>query len=230
MLMCPTSCTCARPRLARGRTRGAGQLAAKSRREITPQNHAAHPPLRLRARRRAANAASPETARRKLGHYGDAAADYALALKAALADGPERAPAADDDDDADGGGDRRARRGDVAVAKLYNARAYCLAKMDDFHGAVDDYSAALEHDADNTHALHNRGISRDRLGLDALAMADFNRVLDIEGAVAGTAGQGLPLYRMRHQANMIAIAPPRTAAPAAAASTAADIAAVRALP
>ncbi|KAH8074372.1 hypothetical protein JL721_1929 [Aureococcus anophagefferens] len=52
--------------------------------------------------------------------------------------------------------------------------------MDDFHGAVDDYSAALEHDADNTHALHNRGISRDRLGLDALAMADFNRVLDIE--------------------------------------------------
>ncbi|KAH8072172.1 protein N-acetylglucosaminyltransferase [Aureococcus anophagefferens] len=119
-------------------------------------------------------------ARRKLGHYGDAAADYALALKAALADGPERAPAADDADADDAGGDRRTRRGDVAVAKLYNARAYCLAKMDDFHGAVDDYSAALEHDADNTHALHNRGISRDRLGLDALAMADFNRVLDIE--------------------------------------------------
>ncbi|KAH8046860.1 protein N-acetylglucosaminyltransferase [Aureococcus anophagefferens] len=75
------------------------------------------------------------------------------------------------------GGDRRTR-GDVAVAKLYNARAYCLAKMDDFHGAVDDYSAALEHDADNT--PRQPGISRDRASLDARAMADFNRVLDIE--------------------------------------------------
>jgi len=82
-----------------------------------------------------------------------------------------------------------------------------------------------------------------------------NRVMDIDGAIAGTGGQGAPLYRTRKQAAAIAAAadassmyassmyassmprstmpPPATAAPAAsfmASSRAADIASVRALP
>lgn len=52
-----------------------------------------------------------------------------------------------------------------------------------------------------------------------------NRVMDIEGAVASTAGQGPPLYRTRLQASKVA-----AASQSAAASRAADIAAVQALP
>ena len=73
-----------------------------------------------------------------------------------------------------------------ALAKLYNARAYCRAKMDDFRGAVADYTHALDRDPDNAHALHNRGISHDRLGNDAAAMRDFNRVLDLERSKGAT--------------------------------------------
>ena len=63
--------------------------------------------------------------------------------------------------------------------------------MDDFAGAVDDYTAALRHDPENTHALHNRGISRDRLGLDGLAIADCNKVLDLENESARRASRGV---------------------------------------
>jgi len=56
-----------------------------------------------------------------------------------------------------------------------------------------------------------------------------NRVMDIEGAVASTAGQGPPLYRRRHQVNMIANYAPAPRTKAAAASHAADVAAVQAL-
>ena len=52
-----------------------------------------------------------------------------------------------------------------------------------------------------------------------------NRVKDIEGAVAGTAGQGPPLYRARKQAAM-----QLTPSSAAAIARAADIRAVQALP
>lgn len=78
-----------------------------------------------------------------------------------------------------------------------------------------------------------------------------NRVMDIDGAVAGTGGQGPPLYRTRKQAAAIAATagpramttggmgwpkvstpvptPPPTGSAAAAAARAADIAAVQAL-
>jgi len=62
-----------------------------------------------------------------------------------------------------------------------------------------------------------------------------NRVMDIEGAIAGTGGNGPLLYRTRKQASAIDAAarvapPPRAAPPTASAARAADVAAVKALP
>ena len=73
---------------------------------------------------------------------------------------------------------------------------------------------------------------------DSLYEKETNRVWDIYGAVSGTAGQGVPMYRARaqaaHETRAISSAPaskfPKAAAArAAAAETAADIAAVKAL-
>jgi len=62
-----------------------------------------------------------------------------------------------------------------------------------------------------------------------------NRVLDIEGAIAGTGGQGPPLYRTRKQAAAVsaaaaATAPMRAMTAKATASRNADISSVRNLP
>ena len=70
---------------------------------------------------------------------------------------------------------------DAPTAKLYNARAYCSAKLEKFDAAVADYTEALRLDPANAHALHNRGISYDRLGRDDEAARDFERALEIEG-------------------------------------------------
>lgn len=48
--------------------------------------------------------------------------------------------------------------------KALNNRAYCFAKLSQYHEAIADYSKVLEVDAENIHALHNRGISFERLG------------------------------------------------------------------
>lgn len=48
--------------------------------------------------------------------------------------------------------------------KALNNRAYCSAKLSEYHEAIADYSKVLEVDAENIHALHNRGISFERLG------------------------------------------------------------------
>ena len=69
---------------------------------------------------------------------------------------------------------------DAPTAKLYNARAYCSAKLEKFDAAVADYTEALRLDPANSHALHNRGISYDRLGRDDEAARDFERALEIE--------------------------------------------------
>jgi len=58
---------------------------------------------------------------------------------------------------------------------------------------------------------------------------ETNRVKDIDGAVAGTGGQGPLLYRVRVQAAMMTPGS-ATLAPAAAASRKADIQAVKDLP
>ena len=71
---------------------------------------------------------------------------------------------------------------DAPTAKLYNARAYCSAKLEKFDAAVADYTEALRLDPANAHALHNRGISYDRLGRDDEAARDFERALEIEGS------------------------------------------------
>ena len=71
---------------------------------------------------------------------------------------------------------------DAPTAKLYNARAYCSAKLEKFDAAVADYTEALRLDPANAHALHNRGISYDRLGRDDEAARDFERALELEGS------------------------------------------------
>ena len=71
---------------------------------------------------------------------------------------------------------------DAPTAKLYNARAYCSAKLEKFDAAVADYTEALRLDPANAHALHNRGISYDRLGRDDEAARDFERALEIENS------------------------------------------------
>jgi len=91
-------------------------------------------------------------ARRKIGDFVGARRDYAKALE------------------------------DAPTAKLYNARAYCSAKLEKFDAAVADYTEALRIDPTNAHALHNRGISYDRLGRDDEAARDFERALEIENS------------------------------------------------
>ena len=47
--------------------------------------------------------------------------------------------------------------------KNYNNRAFCLAKLDKFADAIQDYSKVIEIEPKNTHALHNRGICLQRV-------------------------------------------------------------------
>ena len=51
------------------------------------------------------------------------------------------------------------------TSKSINNRAYCYAKLKLYNEAVADYTKALELDTNNIHALHNRGICYERLGL-----------------------------------------------------------------
>ena len=70
--------------------------------------------------------------------------------------------------------------------KALNNRAYCCAKLSQYHDAINDYSQVLQIDVDNIHALHNRGISFERLGQYLQAIQDFSEVikLDMENANA----------------------------------------------
>lgn len=47
--------------------------------------------------------------------------------------------------------------------KALNNRAYCFAKLGQYEDAINDYSQVLKIDSKNIHALHNRGISYERL-------------------------------------------------------------------
>jgi len=47
--------------------------------------------------------------------------------------------------------------------KAFNNRAYCYAKLGHYEEAIHDYSTVLKIDEQNIHALHNRGISYERL-------------------------------------------------------------------
>ena len=50
-------------------------------------------------------------------------------------------------------------------SKSINNRAYCYAKLKKYNEAVNDYTRALSLDTKNLHALHNRGICYERMGL-----------------------------------------------------------------
>ncbi|KAJ8600543.1 hypothetical protein CTAYLR_007923 [Chrysophaeum taylorii] len=90
---------------------------------------------------------------RKLGRFDRAIADYTTALD--TFDGEDE-------------------------TKLRLARAYCYARSAQPRLALDDYAAVLRLDPGNAHAYHNRAIMNDRLGRVDAAMADFQRVLDLE--------------------------------------------------
>jgi len=47
--------------------------------------------------------------------------------------------------------------------KALNNRAYCFAKLGKYEQAITDYTRVLNIDPNNIHALHNRGISHERL-------------------------------------------------------------------
>lgn len=49
------------------------------------------------------------------------------------------------------------------LVKAYNNKAFCNAKLGNFEEAVEDYTNVLGLDPMNAHALHNRGISNQRL-------------------------------------------------------------------
>ena len=68
--------------------------------------------------------------------------------------------------------------------RVLNNRAYCLAKLERFSEAIDDYSHVIDIEPTNSHALHNRGLSLDKLGRHEEAMADFKKVLDLEDVSA----------------------------------------------
>ena len=48
--------------------------------------------------------------------------------------------------------------------KVLTNRAYCYAKLSEYNKAILDYTNVLEIDNNNIHALHNRGISCERMG------------------------------------------------------------------
>lgn len=50
------------------------------------------------------------------------------------------------------------------LVKAHNNRAFCFAKTAKYGEAIEDYSKVLEIDPMNIHALHNRGISFERVG------------------------------------------------------------------
>jgi tetratricopeptide (TPR) repeat protein len=66
--------------------------------------------------------------------------------------------------------------------RLYNNRAYCLAKVGLYPEAVADYDRVCQLEPGNTHALHNRGIRYETL-LCSLNMRDMARWRHIHGGV-----------------------------------------------
>ena len=50
-----------------------------------------------------------------------------------------------------------------SLTKALNNRAFCYAKLSEYSKAIQDYTAVLHIDNSNIHALHNRGISYERL-------------------------------------------------------------------
>lgn len=50
------------------------------------------------------------------------------------------------------------------MIKSYNNRAYAYAKLNMYREAIKDYSKVLTYEQRNVHALHNRGISFERMG------------------------------------------------------------------
>ena len=55
-----------------------------------------------------------------------------------------------------------------------------MAKLSRYQDAIKDYTVVLKQDKKNIHALHNRGISYERLGKYKEAVRDFTNVIDID--------------------------------------------------
>ena len=55
-----------------------------------------------------------------------------------------------------------------------------MAKLAKYDKAIDDYAQVIVKEQNNIHALHNRGISYERLGRHKEAIGDFTRVIKID--------------------------------------------------
>lgn len=64
--------------------------------------------------------------------------------------------------------------------KALNYWAYCHVKNFSYEKAIEDYSEVLKIDPYNTHALHNKGISFERLGEFQEAIRCFSHVIDMD--------------------------------------------------
>lgn len=96
---------------------------------------------------------------RKLGRYEAAIEDYTKALRELPASSP----------------------------KVLNNRAYCFARLNLFEDAIRDYTEVLACDANDAHALYNRGISFEKCGKYNAAVDDFSRVIHLAPEATATA-------------------------------------------
>ena len=76
--------------------------------------------------------------------------------------------------------DKKQLYGEEYLCRLYNSRAYCYAKQSEYENALADYQAALLLNPNDTHALHNSGVSCDRLGRYAEAIKEFSKVIELD--------------------------------------------------
>lgn len=56
--------------------------------------------------------------------------------------------------------------------------------MGEYATAIEDYTAALEVDPNNSYAYYNRGITRDRMGDYASAISDFSTAISLDASNA----------------------------------------------
>ena len=85
---------------------------------------------------------------------------------------------------------------DATYAQGWNSLGYVRTFVDDFDGALADYSRALELDPHYAAALINRGAEFERRGLLAEALEDYDRALEIKAMPEGLVNRAAVLMRL----------------------------------
>ena len=79
--------------------------------------------------------------------------------------------------------------------EYYNLRAQIKYKLDDYDGAIEDYSLAIEYDKDNLLAFYNRAVLRSEIRDLNRAIDDFSKVLSLNPTDYRTLYNRAILYR-----------------------------------